>query len=317
MHLFKSSMLTLGCLLLGSNVALAGEVYHQSYHSKQLERPFSYNIYLPDGYNKNSETKYPVIYALHGSGGDEYNWLRKGRKFGGDTHIKSVLDKLISTSKLQPSIVIFPGAYQSWWVDGNKEPIMTALMEEFIPQVEKEWHGIGSKSGRALVGLSMGAYGSLNLAVRYPEKFAAAALLSPSVFSKEGDIPANNNASKQDAFAGNGKLDKALYGENHYSHFIEDYKAANSPVALYIVSGDSDKYGVLDVAYTLYKTFKPLQPKLTALQVQPETNHEWKAWNNTIENALIYMAYYLDYPGDGSTRGVDAYNQKVHPSVNN
>lgn len=290
--------------------AMAGEILHYSYQSDTLNRLNTYNIYLPDGYDENATTKYPVIYALHGSGGDEYNWTRKGRKFGGFQHIESELDKLISEKQLQPSLVVFPGAYQSWWVDGNQESTMTTFIEEFVPYVEKKWKGIGSKHGRAIVGLSMGAYGALNISLRYPEKFAAAALLSPSVFPKNGDVPKNNNVAKQDAFVKDGIFNEDLYAENHYTNFINSYKQANSPVAMYVSSGDSDKYGVQKVAFDIYSELKPIQPKITALNIIPETNHEWKAWNSIVGEALTYMAYYIDYPGDGSVRGVKAYTDR-------
>ncbi|MFC6672709.1 alpha/beta hydrolase [Marinobacterium aestuariivivens] len=288
--------------------AQAGEIRHYSYPSDMLDRAYTYNIYLPDGYDKADRVRYPVIYALHGSGGDEYNWTRKGRKFGGLTHIEAELDRLIADKQLQPSIVVFPGAYQSWWIDGLKEPAMTAFVDEFVPRIEKEWKGIGGKGGRALVGLSMGAYGALNLSLRYPERFAAAALLSPSVFSKEGEVPENNNVAKQDAFVDQGRFDKGLYGQNHYSNYLDGYRDRASPVAFYISGGDSDKYGVAQTAFEIYGQIKPLQPKMTALNIIPETDHEWKAWNDVVGEALGYMAYHLDYPGDASARGVDAYN---------
>ena len=290
--------------------AQAGEVRHYSYPSEILDRSYTYNIYLPDGYDKADEVHYPVIYALHGSGGDEYNWTRKGRKFGDSMHIEAELDRLIAQKSLQPSIVVFPGAYQSWWVDGLKEPAMTALIEEFIPRIEQEWKGIGGKHGRALVGLSMGAYGALNVSLRYPDQFAAAALLSPSIFPPEGDVPENNNVARQDAFVGEEGFDKELYARNHYSRYLDRYKDKASPVAFYISSGDSDKYGVMHTAFEVYDQIKPLQPSMAALNIIPETNHEWKAWNTVVGEALSYMAYYLDYPGDASERGVSVYNDR-------
>lgn len=306
----KTKLMTLSLFIFGSNLSYAGEMFHYSYESKILNRTSTYNIYLPDGWSDNDNVKYPIIYALHGSGGDEYNWNRKARAFDSSNNIEVALDRLIDEKKLQKTIVVFPGAYQSWWVDGKKEKVMESLVSEFIPYIEKKWHGIPNREGRGLIGLSMGAYGALNLSVRYPELFSTAGILSPSSFGKYENIPKNSVVLKHDAFVDSNGFDKKLYEMNDYSNFLESYKEKKKVVSMYISSGDRDKYGIEKIAFDIYSTFYSIQPDSVVLNIIPNTNHEWKAWNSVVEETLLYMSYYLAYPGDASQRGIVEYNLK-------
>lgn len=81
------------------------QIIHQSFSSETLGRDYNYNIYLPVEY-KNSGEEYPVLYLLHGSGGNEYDWVQNG-------NVKKTADKLISKGVIPPSIIVMPGS-KSW-----------------------------------------------------------------------------------------------------------------------------------------------------------------------------------------------------------
>src|SRR5689334_6814955 len=70
------------------------------YESKTVGTKRKATIYLPPGYSKS--TKYPVLYLLHGIGGDEYEWLRDGGK------PNIILDNLMAAGKIKPMIVVMP-----------------------------------------------------------------------------------------------------------------------------------------------------------------------------------------------------------------
>src|SRR5690242_8326330 len=77
-----------------------GKVDSIVYESKTVGTKRKATIYLPPGYSKS--TKYPVLYLLHGIGGDQYEWLRDG----GNPNI--ILDNLIAAGKTKPMIVVMP-----------------------------------------------------------------------------------------------------------------------------------------------------------------------------------------------------------------
>ena len=146
-------------------------------------------VYTPAGYEDNPKAKYPVLYLLHGSGGDEDAWSDLGRT-------AQIMDNLIAEGKAQPMIVVMPnGVYFNSASPGaavnmfqptmaNSRSDSTAEIEESFPDVMKfiEKHYRVKKDGysRAVAGLSMGGRQSSRLARRYPGTFVFAA--KPKLF---------------------------------------------------------------------------------------------------------------------------------------
>lgn len=134
------------------------------YNSKTVGVKRKALIYAPPGYSK--KIKYPVLYLLHGIGGDEKEWLNGGQP-------QHILDNLYADGKLEPMIVIMPNgrAMKDDRATGN---IMAPdkvqafadfekdLLNDLIPYVEKKYPVIADKEHRALAGLSMGGGQSLN-----------------------------------------------------------------------------------------------------------------------------------------------------------
>ena len=121
-------------------------------------------IYTPPGYSKSK--KYPVLYLLHGIGGDEKEWFNQG-----NPHV--ILDNLYADKKIAPMIVILPNgrAMKDDRAIGNimEGPKVQAfatfekdLLNDLIPYVEKNFPVLKNQENRALAGLSMGGGQSLN-----------------------------------------------------------------------------------------------------------------------------------------------------------
>ncbi|MGD9931253.1 MAG: alpha/beta hydrolase [Mangrovibacterium sp.] len=131
-------------------------------------------VYTPPGFSKNN--KYPVLYLLHGIGGDEKEWFN-----GGVPHI--ILDNLYAGGKLEPMIVVLPNgrAMKDDRATGN---IMAPdkvqafatfeqdLLNDLIPFVEKAYPVKDDREHRAIAGLSMGGGQSLNFGLGNLDKFA-------------------------------------------------------------------------------------------------------------------------------------------------
>ncbi|QDU77222.1 Endo-1,4-beta-xylanase Z precursor [Bremerella volcania] len=129
-------------------------------------------VYTPPGYS--TETKYPVLYLLHGIGGDETEWQRFAKP-------GQLLDKLVAEDKAVPMIIVMPNgrAQKNDRAEGNVFAAAPAfakfeddLLEDVIPFIEKNYSTRTDREGRAIAGLSMGGGQSLNFGLSHLDKFA-------------------------------------------------------------------------------------------------------------------------------------------------
>jgi enterochelin esterase-like enzyme len=151
-----------------------GKIDSISYPSKTVGSNRKALIYMPPNYSKNK--KYPVLYLLHGIGGDEKEWLKGGQP-------QVILDNLYAENKIEPMIVIMPNgrAMKDDRATGNimapdkVEAFATFekdLLNDLIPYIEKNFPVIKDREHRAIAGLSMGGGQSLNFGLGNLDIFA-------------------------------------------------------------------------------------------------------------------------------------------------
>ena len=145
-----------------------------TYQSKTVGNKRKALVYTPPGYSK--KNKYPVLYLLHGIGGDEKEWLN-----GAQPQI--ILDNLYADGKLQPMIVVMPNgrAMKDDRATGNifdSDKVQAFanfekdLLNDLVPFVEKKYAVLTDREHRAIAGLSMGGGQSLNFGLGNLDKFA-------------------------------------------------------------------------------------------------------------------------------------------------
>ncbi len=142
-------------------------------------------IYLPPGYS--TEQKYPVLYLLHGIGGNEYEWT-------GYCHANIILDNLIADGKAVPMVVVMPNGRaqkDDRPPQGNIYAAAPAfavferdLLEDVIPAVESRYSVRTDREHRGLAGLSMGGGQTLNFGLAHPDLFAWIGAFSPAPNTK-------------------------------------------------------------------------------------------------------------------------------------
>ncbi len=133
--------------------------------SKSMGRTMKYNVWLPPRF---VDTKaYPILYLLHGAGDDQNAWLDKGNAM-------SIAARYVKSGG-EPMIIVMPDAQMTFYVWNGFE---TCFEEELMPEVESRYKFSGK---RAVAGLSMGGYGTLYHALKYPDKFTYAYAMSPAV----------------------------------------------------------------------------------------------------------------------------------------
>lgn len=149
-----------------------GKLEMIEYDSKIVGTHRKMNVYTPPGYT--SDAKYPVLYLLHGIGGDETEWQRLCQP-------EVILDNLIADGQAVPMIVVMPNgrAQKNDRAEGNVfasapafEKFEADLLEDVIPTIESRYSVVKDREHRALAGLSMGGGQSLNFGLANLDVFA-------------------------------------------------------------------------------------------------------------------------------------------------
>jgi enterochelin esterase-like enzyme len=149
-----------------------GQLEMVSYESKSVGTTRKMQVYTPPGYSK--EKKYPVLYLLHGIGGDETEWQRFASP-------SVLLDNLLADGKAVPMIVVMPNgrAQKNDRAEGDvfkTAPAFAAfeqdLLKDVIPAIESRYSVAADRENRALAGLSMGGGQSFNFGLTHLDTFA-------------------------------------------------------------------------------------------------------------------------------------------------
>ena len=178
-----------------------GKIDSISYTSKTVGTNRKALIYTPPGFSK--DKKYPVLYLLHGIGGDEKEWLNGG-------HPQVILDNLYAENKIQPMIVVLPNgrAMKDDRASGNifdsvKVQAFSTferdLLDDLIPFIENNYPVNEGRENRAIAGLSMGGGQSLNFGLGNLNTFAWVGSFSaaPNTKSPEQLLPKPDEAKKK------------------------------------------------------------------------------------------------------------------------
>ena len=172
--------LALLALLLASLTSLrAGELRTDEIASKAVGKTLKVNVLLPDDYGA-GERRYPVVYLLHGYGGDYSQWQKVG---------------IEKEAAGLPAIIVMPDGGNSFYVNHHEAPEGKwddYIARELIAHIDSKYRTVPERSSRAISGLSMGGYGALMLGFRHPELYAAVASHSGAVavpgMPTEGEI---------------------------------------------------------------------------------------------------------------------------------
>ncbi len=187
-HLF-SYFITPGTEYLAKDVP-HGSLTREWYHSDKLNMDRRISVYLPAGYRENPDRRYPVLYLLHGMGGDETAWSELGRA-------SYILDNQIASGKAVPMIVVMPNgnARQQATPGETSEGLYATTLEhsvagkdefensfgEIIGYIDANYRTLPDAAHRAVAGLSMGGGHTWRLQQLMPETFDYYGIFSGAV----------------------------------------------------------------------------------------------------------------------------------------
>jgi enterochelin esterase-like enzyme len=172
-----------------------GVVHHHFYKSGVVGDERDYFVYTPPNYDARAKKPYPVLYLLHGYSDMANAWTRVGRA-------NVILDNLIAQGKVKPMLVVMPLGYGTPEIvkgapfsrfnelrDQNMSKFRDALLQEVMPQVEREYRASKDRNETAIAGLSMGGSESLFTGLNTLDRFALIGSFSA------GGLPENFSAA--------------------------------------------------------------------------------------------------------------------------
>ncbi|HNW52447.1 MAG TPA: alpha/beta hydrolase-fold protein [Prolixibacteraceae bacterium] len=252
-----------------------GEVSSFYYWSKSFNEPRHAYIYTPPGYNKDSKTRYPVLYLQHGMGEDRRAWSQQG-------HANFILDNLIAEGKAKPMIIVMedggiargfgtpirdksgkiipqpqgqgprrpggPGQGPNFW-DEFTETIITDL----IPAIDAQYRTLPDRENRAIAGLSLGGTQTYQISQANLDKFA-----SIGVFSAPFGFPGVEKGY-------NGLLAKPAEFNKQVKVFYISMGSKEGPNSGRSIHETLDKAGINNVYYEA-----------------PGTAHEFQTWRKSL-----------------------------------
>ena len=157
-------------------------------------------VYTPAGYENNPKVKYPVLYVLHGIGGDEDAWVTQGRA-------TQILDNLIARGEAKPMIVVFTNGNISqeaaplenstdytrptMQLPQTMEGTFETSFPEVVKFIDSHYRTIAKKESRAICGLSMGGFHTLYISLNNPDMFGWSGMFSAAIGVSDPNVSPN------------------------------------------------------------------------------------------------------------------------------
>jgi enterochelin esterase-like enzyme len=256
-----------------------GTVAHHFYKSALIGDHRDYYVYTPPNYDPSRKEAYPVFFVLHGLGDDAAAWLNVGAA-------NTILDNLINQGKAKPMIMVNTLGYGT--PDGTRGamgPAMIptfakALVEEVLPQVEKQYHVAKDRSQHAIAGLSMGGAESLYTGLNYMDKFAYVGSFSGAFVMWPRANPQPPPAAPAAGAGRGGRGPRGMDVADFQKNFPNlTAKSASQMKLIWMACGTDD--GLLGVNQQFATWLKSKDVQFTDKEI-PGYAHVWPLWRQNL-----------------------------------
>jgi len=255
--------------------------------SKLLGKAVDYSILYPVNYRRagNEEKRFSIIYLLHGLTGHHTNWIEKS-------------GIALYATRYDLFIVMVEGE-NGWYTDSATVPtdkFESYILQELMPDVEKRFRVSTEREGRAIAGLSMGGYGSLKFAFKFPSRFALAASMSGVLGAASWTDSELKNLEfiRQSLLKTFGPVGSATRAENDLLKLTREVSATaiKSLPVLYLDCGTED------VLFPGNRSYADLlvERKIPHEFRQLPGNHNWQYWDQQVREILNLAARNLAPP---------------------
>lgn len=236
-----------------------GLVSENTYFSKITNSFRRCFVYTPAGYEKDTKTRYPVLYLQHGSFEDETGWASQG-------HANLILDNLIAAGKTVPMIIVMDNGYaykpQSGDQGGRPASAFEEVMiNEIIPMIDGKFRTIADREHRAIAGLSMGANQTMRIIMNNLDKFA-----SYGGFSGTSNYPSSD------------EIDPTTFLDGKF----KDGAALNKQLKVFWLGLGTKEPNPFPGSVGAFRKMMDKQEIKYVYYESPETAHEWLTWRRDL-----------------------------------
>jgi len=241
-----------------------------TFESASLSREMKYRIILPADYDS-SGRRYPVLYLLHGLTGSYVDWESR-------THLDQYLAGM-------PLIVAMPDGDDSWYtnsVSNAQEKWEDYVVNDFIPLIDRTYRTIQTRHARAIAGLSMGGYGALKFALKYPSLFVFAGSMSGALNVAKDAHPFNVAMFNEQVEKIYGPPDSPSHAENDVFALAAKVQNPSSLPYLWLVCGTEDH--LIDTNHDFISLL--VRQKIPHSYSESAGAHTWQYWDEQIRNML-------------------------------
>lgn len=242
-------------------------------YSDKMKRTVKNIVILPEQYDQEAGVRYPVVYLLHGHGGNETTW---------SGHTKKTLPQDAGKWGV---IFVCPDGKNSWYWDSPLDPASqfeTYVSKELVGYIDSHYNTVTSSKGRAITGFSMGGHGALWLAINHPDVFGACGSMSGGV-----DIrPFPKNWNMPDAL-GPYKENKEVWN----SHTVMTQLANIEPGKLSIIVDCGTEDFFYEVNENLHKQM--LYYNIPHDYISRPGGHTHPYWNEALDYHLLFFSNFF------------------------
>jgi S-formylglutathione hydrolase FrmB len=164
-------------------------IQFKAFESQSIKATERYSVFLPPSFSKDPSRTYPVVYFLHGLNNDETSWTVE--RYG---HLQNTLEQMIGSGKIPELIMVHPRGDNSFYcnyIDGSKR-YEDLISQELVAYMETNYRAKKGRENRSIAGTSMGAFGALKIAMKYPDRYAAVVAQSPILFPGANPLQASD-----------------------------------------------------------------------------------------------------------------------------
>ena len=254
----------------------AGKVDTVSIYSNDMHKFSKCVVIKPEGYRK-MNTRFPVVYLLHGYGGWYANFIIR-------------IPQLKEYADTYQALLVCPdGAIGSWYIDSPADSAYryeSYMIKDLVPFIDKNYRTLANKEHRAICGLSMGGHGALFLALRHHSIFGAAGGMSGGFdlysFRTEFEIGKRIGDTIEHA---------AEWHDLSVINLIENY--VHTPVKIIFDCGNRDIF--IEPNRALHR--KMLLLKIPHDYIERPGEHNWDYWRKAIPYQLLFFSRF--FKGNG------------------
>ncbi len=246
-----------------------GTIHTHWYDSKALKMLRSVSVYTPPGYEEGKDS-YPILYLLHGSGGDETSWVKDGLA-------NVILDNQIADGLAKPMIVVMPFGHSDPSPRAGVVPTYTGrdipgftkeLIDEVMPTIEQTYRVNRKADARAIAGFSMGGNHARLIGLQRLDLFHTVATLSGSIGVRGPQVTA-----------------EAI--EEAYGPLLADTDATNATLRLFWLAVGSEETRMLEQHKMLRDVLNAHRIKHTF--VVEKGGHTWHVWRRNLRDLSVLL----------------------------